>query len=131
MQSTSANTSNNINNVYAENYNENGYLSDWQIYTKWLQGTLNKKVLILELGVGLVFPSVIRWPFEKIAFYNQKEVIYEGLNISRSVLNFIKTRYKDVLNNPSNFNLVKYKQNFSNENFIKINAIVNKYKMLL
>jgi len=47
------------------------------------------------------------------------------------IYNFIKTRYKDVLNNPSNFNLVKYKQNFSNENFIKINAIVNRYKMLL
>lgn len=47
------------------------------------------------------------------------------------IYNFIKTRYKDILNNPSNFNLVKYKQNFSNENFIKINAIVNRYKMLL
>ena len=47
------------------------------------------------------------------------------------IYNFIKTRYKDVLNNPSNFSLVKYKQNFSNENFIKINAIVNRYKMLI
>ena len=47
------------------------------------------------------------------------------------IYNFIKSRYKDILNNPSNFNLVKYKQNFSNENFIKINAIVNRYKMLL
>ena len=47
------------------------------------------------------------------------------------IYNFIKTRYKDVLSNPNNFNLVKYKQNFSNENFIKINAIVNRYKMLL
>lgn len=47
------------------------------------------------------------------------------------IYNFIKTKYKDVLNNPNNFNLVKYKQNFSNENFIKINAIVNRYKMLL
>ena len=47
------------------------------------------------------------------------------------IYNFIKTKYKDVLNNPNNFNLVKYKNNFSNENFIKINAIVNRYKMLL
>ena len=47
------------------------------------------------------------------------------------IYNFIKTRYKDILNNPNNFNLVKYKNNFSNENFIKINAIVNRYKMLL
>ena len=47
------------------------------------------------------------------------------------IYNFIKTKYKEVLNNPNNFNLVKYKNNFSNENFIKINAIVNRYKMLL
>ena len=47
------------------------------------------------------------------------------------IYNFIKTKYKDVLNNPNNFNLVKYKNNFSNENFVKINAIVNRYKMLL
>ncbi len=47
------------------------------------------------------------------------------------IYNFIKTKYKEVLNNPNSFNLVKYKNNFSNENFIKINAIVNRYKMLL
>ena len=37
-----------------------------------MQGTINKKLCILELGVDLTFPSVIRWPFEKVAFYNQK-----------------------------------------------------------
>ena len=60
------------NNVYAEKYDENGYLPQWQLYTKWVQGTLNRKLLILELGVGLKFPSVARWPFEKIAFFNKK-----------------------------------------------------------
>ncbi len=61
-----------LNNVYASNYDENGYLENWSIYKKWLQGTINKKLCILELGVDLSFPSVIRWPFEKVAFYNQK-----------------------------------------------------------
>lgn len=61
-----------LNNVYASKYNEEGYLKDWSRYTKWLQGTLNKKLCILELGVNLVFPSIIRWPFEKVGFYNQK-----------------------------------------------------------
>ena len=65
-----------LNNIYAEHYNENGYLVQWKQYTKWLQGTLNKKLLILELGVGMQFPSVIRWPFEKIAFFNQKAEFY-------------------------------------------------------
>lgn len=63
-----------LNNVYATNYDENGYLQEWSIYKKWLQGTINKNVCILELGVGLVFPSVIRWPFEKVAYYNHKAV---------------------------------------------------------
>lgn len=61
-----------LNNIYAENYDEQGYLDNWQLYTKWLQGTLNKKVLVLELGVGMKYPSVIRWPFEKVIIYNQK-----------------------------------------------------------
>ena len=61
-----------LNNVYAAKYDENGYLEDWKYYTKWLQGTLNKQLCILELGVDLTFPSIIRWPFEKVAYYNQK-----------------------------------------------------------
>lgn len=65
-----------LNNVYTEKYDENGYLEQWGLYTKWLQGTLNRKLLILELGVGLHCPSVIRFPFEKIGFYNQKAFFY-------------------------------------------------------
>lgn len=72
-----------IENHYKENslsynciinneYNEEGYLEDWNRYLKWLQGTVNKNLCVLELGVGLKFPSVIRWPFEKVVFYNQK-----------------------------------------------------------
>lgn len=61
-----------LNNVYASEYDEEGYLKAWRMYTKWLQGTLNKKLCVLELGVDLTFPNIIRWPFEKVAFYNQK-----------------------------------------------------------
>lgn len=65
-----------MNNIYNGKYDENGYLPDWQIYTKWLQGTLNKKIVVLELGVGMAFPSVIRFPFEKVAYFNQKAKFY-------------------------------------------------------
>ncbi len=65
-----------LNNIYNEQYDENGYLPDWQIYTKWLQGTVNRKLVVLELGVGMKFPSVIRFPFEKIAYFNQKAKFY-------------------------------------------------------
>lgn len=61
-----------LNNVFAENYNEQGYLPQWEKYTKWLQGTLNRKLAVLELGVGMQFPSVIRWPFEKAAYFNRR-----------------------------------------------------------
>ena len=58
-----------------------------------------------------------------------------NINLSNNELefiyNFIKTRYKEVLNNPNNFSLTKYKNNYSNENFVKINGLIIRYKMLL
>lgn len=65
-----------FNNIYSEQYDENGYLPTWQFYTKWLQGTVNRKLVVLELGVGMKFPSVIRFPFEKVAYFNQKAKFY-------------------------------------------------------
>lgn len=53
-------------------YVEGAYLNSWANYTKWLQNTLNKKLFILELGEGFETPSLFRWPFEKMAFYNKK-----------------------------------------------------------
>lgn len=61
-----------FNQVTAEKYNESGYMPAWVAYRNWLQRTINKKVCILELGVGMKYPTIIRWPFEKIAFCNQK-----------------------------------------------------------
>ena len=58
--------------VTDEEYDESMYLPQWEVYTKWLQNTLNHKLCILELGVGFAYPSVIRFPFEKIAYFNQK-----------------------------------------------------------
>ncbi|MBD5461087.1 MAG: hypothetical protein HDR26_09140 [Lachnospiraceae bacterium] len=71
-----------FNSLYADKYLEEGYLQNWAIYMKWLQGTLNRKLCVLELGVGLTYPSVIRWPFEKTAYFNKKAVfirIHENL----------------------------------------------------
>lgn len=65
-----------FNNIYAPQYNESGYLKQWDLYTKWLQGTLNKKLVVLELGVNMQFPSVIRFPFEKVSYFNQKAHMY-------------------------------------------------------
>ena len=61
-----------FNQVTCEKYNESGYMPQWVTYRNWLQRTINRKVCILELGVGMKYPTIIRWPFEKIAFCNQK-----------------------------------------------------------
>ena len=37
-----------------------------------MAGTLNRDNLILELGVGFKDPGVIRFPFEKTVYFNQK-----------------------------------------------------------
>lgn len=63
-------------NIYHPDCDETLYLEDWSRYTRWLQGTLNHRLLILELGVGLTYPSVIRFPFEKTAYFNQKSKLY-------------------------------------------------------
>lgn len=65
-----------FNRMGVTQYCEIDYLPGWEKYTKWLQGTLNRNLCILELGVGLKYPSVLRWPFEKMAFFNQKATIF-------------------------------------------------------
>lgn len=65
-----------FNQLGVTQYAEEGYLERWNQYTKWLQGTVNKKLCVLELGVGMEYPTVIRFPFEKIVFYNQKAFLY-------------------------------------------------------
>lgn len=61
-----------FNSLYAEHYLEEGYQEKWNLYTKWLQGTLNRKLCVLELGSGMMFASVLRFRFEKIVGLNQK-----------------------------------------------------------
>ena len=48
----------------------------WELYNKWLSASLNKKLMIVELGEDFNNPNVFRWPFEKIVFINQKSKMY-------------------------------------------------------
>lgn len=64
------------NTIEAETYIEEGYLPRWEAYKKWQTGTLNRSLLILELGEGFKIPTVMRWPFEKITFFNQKAAFF-------------------------------------------------------
>ncbi|MCI5958782.1 MAG: hypothetical protein PUD03_03300 [Lachnospiraceae bacterium] len=60
------------NTIEANRYCEGGYLEQWDAYMKFLQKTVNKKLCMVELGVSMRFPGIIRNAFEKTAFYNQK-----------------------------------------------------------
>ena len=64
------------NTIKAETYIEEGYLPRWKDYMKWQTGTINRSLVILELGEGFATPTVMRWPFEKIIYFNQKSRLY-------------------------------------------------------
>lgn len=64
-----------VNMVGTNNYSEEGYREQWDSYMSWLQRTLNKKLVMIELGEGFDTPTVIRWPFEKVAAINNKATL--------------------------------------------------------
>jgi len=91
-------------NDNSEYQSEEDYMSRWNNYTKWLGGTLNHSICILELGVLFNYPNIIRWPFEKIAFFNQKssfirvnnklpqlseDIADKGLSIQENAIEFL------------------------------------------
>lgn len=92
-----------FNNKDAENYVEEGYLKQWEGYRKWLQGTVNKRVCILELGVGMKYPSVIRWPFEKVTFFNQKASFFRVHERLYQIAEEIKDRAYGICMKPNVF----------------------------
>lgn len=63
------------NTVKSEKYIEDGYKPQWEKYMKWLTGTLNHKLCVLEVGVLFDYPTVIRWAFERTTFINQKATL--------------------------------------------------------
>lgn len=64
-----------INQITGVSYSEEGYIERWEYYQKWLSGTVNKKLVLLELNVSFDTPTVIRWPFEKINMINNKSLL--------------------------------------------------------
>lgn len=47
------------------------------------------------------------------------------------VYTFIKSNYKSVINNPSSLDITPYKNNFTEENYLFLNNLINKYKNIL
>src|SRR3990172_11033097 len=51
-----------------ERFVEAPHMERQPAYAEFVNHSLSGKLLLLELGVGFNTPSVIRWPFEQIAF---------------------------------------------------------------
>lgn len=101
------------NSYKSDNYDETGYMKMWDLYNKWLQGTLNKKLLIIEIGEGFNMPNLMRWPFERIAYLNNKAKIYrineifpqldekigdKGVSVQETAISFINNLYQHIRN---------------------------------
>lgn len=87
------------NTVESENYIEEGYLPRWEAYTKWLTTTLNRKLVVLELGENFKRPTVIRWPFEKTVFFNRKSYLYRVNEAFSQISEEIKERASGIAEN--------------------------------
>jgi NAD-dependent SIR2 family protein deacetylase len=91
------------NTIQAEDYIEEGYLPQWNAYTYWLSATLNKRVIILELGVGFQTPTVIRWPFEKTASINNKAHLYRIHGSFSQLSDTVKGKAESISENSLEF----------------------------
>ena len=92
-----------FNQLGVERYAQEGYLDQWNVYTKWLQGTVNRKLCMLELGVGMSYPGIIRFPFEKMAYYNQKAFLYRVHPRLYQLGEEIAGRSRGIAENPVDF----------------------------
>jgi NAD-dependent SIR2 family protein deacetylase len=48
-------------------------------YKRWVEGALDRKLVVVEIGVGFNTPGVIRWPFERLV-YTHKDVSFFRIN---------------------------------------------------
>jgi NAD-dependent SIR2 family protein deacetylase len=56
-----------------------GYKQQAENYQRWLDGTMDKKLLVVEIGVGLNTPGVIRQPFEQLVHIHSN-VLFVRIN---------------------------------------------------
>lgn len=86
-----------------EEISEDGEDKQWDLYMKWLSGTLNKKLVVLECGVLLNRPNVIRWPFERIVQLNNKSYLIRINNTIPQLPSELTERAMSLEDNPLYF----------------------------
>ena len=75
----------------------------WNRYMNWLSRTLNRKLVILELGEGFMQPTIMRWPFEKTAAINNKARLYRVHKTFYQISDEIKEKAVAVKSDSVNF----------------------------
>lgn len=75
----------------------------WDKYMKWLSGTLNKKLVVLEFGVLLTKPNVIRWPFERVVMLNEKATLIRINNSIPQIPSELSEKAISIKDNPLYF----------------------------
>ena len=68
-----------LNVVQAPKYDQRGYLKEWTRYTKWLYGSMNRKLLILGLGTSKKHPELLQGAFQKLAELHTKAIYHQIL----------------------------------------------------
>ena len=92
-----------FNQIGVKRYAQEGYLGQWNVYTKWLQGTVNRKLCVLELGAGMNYPGIVRFPFVKTVYYNQKAFLYRVHPRLYQIGGEIADRSRGIAENPVDF----------------------------
>ena len=69
------------------------YKQQAENYQRWLEGTLSKKLVVIEIGVGFNTPGVIRWPFERLISLH-KNVLF--VRINRDYRHFANTGHPQI-----------------------------------
>lgn len=62
-------------------------------YQRWLEGTLDRKLVVMEIGVGFNTPGVIRWPFERLVNIH-RDVFF--IRINSDYRNFANTARPEI-----------------------------------
>ena len=51
---------------------DEGWYEHARAYQNFIDKTKNKKVVLIEIGVGYNTPAIIKYPFEKMTFFEKK-----------------------------------------------------------
>jgi hypothetical protein len=62
-------------------------------YEKWITDIMDKRITVMEFGVGFNTPGVIRRPFEYLV-YSHNNVLF--VRINRAYVNYANTGYPQI-----------------------------------